>query len=95
MQAAAVTDAMIAAAICRLCARTRGSICPSEAARACADDWRALMPRVREVAGTLAAAGVIEVLQSGEVVTPSAVVGPIRLRRRAASDDAPDTPASS
>jgi len=42
------------------------SICPSEVARALAADWRALMPRVREVARGLAREGRIVITQGGE-----------------------------
>lgn len=42
------------------------SICPSEVARALAVDWRALMPRVREVARRLAREGRVVITQGGE-----------------------------
>lgn len=58
------------------------SFCPSEAARALAGDagWRALMPRVREAAARLQAAGRIEVTQRGQAVAMAQVRGPVRLR---------------
>ena len=56
------------------------TICPSEAARALAADWRALMPEVREKAYAMADRGELEVTQKGEVVDGRAARGPIRLR---------------
>ena len=57
------------------------TICPSEVARAMDDDWRPLMPVVREAAAGLVASGDIEVTQGGEVVELERARGPIRLRR--------------
>jgi hypothetical protein len=71
-------DARIAAALMEL-ARRRGperSFCPSEAARALADDWRPLMPEVRRVASRLPLAAT----QKGRAVDAAAARGPIRLR---------------
>ena len=59
------------------------TICPSEAARALAQDWRPLMDPVRERAFAMADAGRLEVTQGGEVVDGRAARGPIRLRRPA------------
>ena len=56
------------------------TICPSDAARALAGDWRPLMPRVRETAYAMADAGRLEVTQSGEVVDGRTARGTIRLR---------------
>ncbi len=56
------------------------TICPSEAARALAEDWRPLMEPVRERAYALADAGRLEVTQGGRVVDGRAAKGPIRLR---------------
>ena len=56
------------------------TICPSEAARALAEDWRPLMPEVREVAYGMADRGRLEVTQSGRVVDGRSARGPIRLR---------------
>ncbi len=62
-------------------ARVPGAtICPSEAARALAEDWRPLMPRVRETAYDLADEGRLQVTQSGEVVDGRTARGAIRLR---------------
>ena len=56
------------------------TICPSDAARALAEDWRPLMRRVRETAYVMADAGRLEVTQSGEVVDGRTARGAIRLR---------------
>ena len=65
-----------------------GTMCPSEVARAIApDDWRPLMPVVREAAASLVASGEIEVTQGGEVVDLATARGPIRLRRRSRDSD--------
>jgi hypothetical protein len=58
------------------------TICPSEAARALGGDdgFRPLMPLVRDAAADLVARGELEGVQSGEVVDPADVRGPIRLR---------------
>ena len=57
------------------------TICPSEAARAVAEDWRPLMERARMAVRRLVVAGAVEVTQRGKVVDPSAARGPIRVRR--------------
>ncbi|XDZ32281.1 DUF3253 domain-containing protein [Xanthomonas sp. NCPPB 2632] len=63
------------------------SICPSDVARAMADEestWRALMPSVRDVAAELARHGVIIVTQGKSTLDPADIGhGPIRLRRGA------------
>ncbi|GAA4728498.1 DUF3253 domain-containing protein [Modestobacter marinus] len=62
--------------------RPGASICPSEAARAVdPDGWRDLMPAARSAAGRLAAAGAVEVTQSGAVVDVATARGPVRVRR--------------
>jgi hypothetical protein len=67
------------------------TICPSEAARALAADWRPLMDPVRAVACDLADAGRLEVVQRGAVVDGRAARGPIRLRLTGPlADDAPN-----
>jgi hypothetical protein len=53
------------------------TICPSEAARALADDWRPLMDDVRRVADGM---DVVEITQKGRAVNLDAARGPIRLR---------------
>lgn len=74
-------DAAIRMAI-RAAVHARGqgkTICPSEVARALADDWRPLMPDVRRVASTMAAAGEIAVTRKGAPVDAGIARGPIRL----------------
>lgn len=58
------------------------TICPSEAARAVALDWRPLMEPARQAARRLVAAGFAVITQGGRVVDPSTAKGPIRVRRR-------------
>ena len=58
------------------------SVCPSEVARAVdADDWRALMPRVRRNAARLAITKRVSATRGDATVDPLAPGGPIRLRR--------------
>ena len=78
----AVTDAEIERAIVALLeARDPGkTICPSDAARALADDFRPLMEPVRQVARDMVARGELEVTQSGRVVDVDTARGAIRLR---------------
>ena len=63
-------------------ART-ASICPSEAARAVAEEWQPLMERARMACRRLCARGLVEITQHGSVVDPSDFRGPIRVRRKA------------
>ena len=77
-------DATVQAAV-RALAQSRGtasSLCPSEVARALdADQWRRLMPVVRQAVAALARAGEVEVLQRGRVQSPDDPWrGPIRIR---------------
>ena len=58
-----------------------GSVCPSDVARALADDWRPLMDDVREQAAALADDGRVRVTQGDETVDARTARGPIRLRR--------------
>jgi hypothetical protein len=53
------------------------TICPSEAARALADDFRPLMDDVRRVADGM---DDVEITQKGRAVALGDVRGPIRLR---------------
>ena len=81
-------DSEIVETIFALLARRCGNatICPSEVARAMhskESDWRAAMPRVREVAGALAARGLLRVTRQGEEVDATSQGGPIRLGRAA------------
>lgn len=76
-----VTDAEVRSILCDLCA-ARGpgkTICPSEVARALAQDWRPLMPAVQAAVRKLTAQGVIIVTQKGQPVAPATARGPIRL----------------
>ncbi|MEL6840290.1 MAG: DUF3253 domain-containing protein [Pseudomonadota bacterium] len=54
------------------------TFCPSEVARRLADDWRPLMPLVREVAADMPE---IIATQKGVPVDPLLAKGPIRLGR--------------
>ena len=57
----------------------RKTFCPSEAARRLADDWRPLMPAVREAAAAMVADGRLRCTRGGRPVDPLAPGGPIRL----------------
>ena len=60
--------------------RNGKTICPSETARAIGgDDWRDLMPLVRDVASGLVDQGEVIVQQKGEEVNIATVRGPVRL----------------
>lgn len=60
--------------------RNGKTICPSETARAIGgDDWRDLMPLVRDVAAGLVDQGQVIGQQKGETVDIAAARGPIRL----------------
>ena len=74
------SDDVIGAALMAM-AQARGtgkSFCPSEVARALSDDWRPLMPRIRQVAATLP----LMATQRGREVAPDTARGPIRLAAR-------------
>ena len=83
-----ISDYQIEAALLALIAQRgqQASACPSEVARTLSpNDWRALMPRVRLVAGQLALRRVLDISQSGESVPTSTLPngpwkGPIRVR---------------
>jgi len=58
------------------------SFCPSEAARRLSpDDWRPLLPLVRQIAARLQRDGLIHVTQKGRAVDALSARGPIRLSR--------------
>jgi hypothetical protein len=78
----AVSDERIAHTIRELLARRDegNTICPSDAARALAEDFRPLMDPVRRVARDMVARGELEVTQKGRVVDIDAARGPIRVR---------------
>lgn len=62
--------------------RSGATICPSDAARTVAPDgWRELMEPARRAARRLVAQGAVVITQGGQVVDPSTVRGPIRIRR--------------
>lgn len=68
--------------LARVAGRAPGrSICPSEVARVLSpDDWRPLMPKIRDVARRLAREGRVVVTQGGDVRDPDADWrGPIRI----------------
>jgi hypothetical protein len=83
-KAAAKDDALETRILALLAERARGAtICPSEVARQVApDDFRPLMPQVREAARRLVAKGLLDITQGGRVVDGSTARGPIRLRRK-------------
>lgn len=72
-----------ASAITELLRQRAGkTICPSEAARAIGgDDWRELMPLVRDVAADLVVQGRVIVQQKGKTVDITTARGPVRLAR--------------
>lgn len=80
----AFDDMTIANEIARQC-QTRGegkTICPSEVARALAPDeeeWRALMPDIRRIAGQMAEQGIIQITKKGQAIDRREISGPIRL----------------
>ena len=82
------SDQQIEAALLALIAQRgkESSACPSEVARALSpDDWRKLMPRIRQIAGLLAMRGLLDISQGGLSVTPATLPngpwkGPIRIR---------------
>lgn len=81
MPAAPPDDARIRAVLLDLALR-RGpgrTFCPSEAARALADDWRPLMAEVRRVGAAMQARGELQGYQKGRAVDPVQASGPIRL----------------
>ena len=81
--AAGLQDRLAAAIRSLLRHRKPGStICPSDAARVAGGaDWHSTMDTAREVAGGLAAQGLIEVRQGGVRVDPAEARGPLRLAR--------------
>ena len=76
------TDEALEQAILALLDQRKGTICPSEAARAVGgQDWRDLMEPARQAARRLVAQDMVEITQGGRVVDPSTAKGPIRIRR--------------
>lgn len=80
--AEAIRDAITVLLLAR---QPPATICPSEVARALRpQDWRPLMPRIREAAWGMADEGVVEILQGGRTVPREQPLrGPIRLALRA------------
>lgn len=80
-----ISDAALEKAIFQLLeARAAGAtICPSDVARTLDSqgDWRALMPRIREVAKALVQQGRLRVTRGGKSVDATGGGGPIRLGR--------------
>lgn len=79
-------DRELEEAIRDLLGRTKGTICPSEAAKKVGgteseDAWRELMEPARRAARRMVADGEVEITQKGSVVDPSTAKGPIRIRR--------------
>lgn len=75
-----MTDARIREAIAAMAAaRAPASFCPSEVARELTEDWRMLMPQLREVAGAMQDDGALQATQGGRPVDPRTAAGPIRL----------------
>ena len=88
-------DADIEAAILTLVAKRgmQSSACPSEVARALSkSNWRALMPRVRDLAWQLMQLGQLDISQGGVSIAGNArVVGPLRIRLARPPPDAMPT----
>ncbi|MFK7897762.1 MAG: DUF3253 domain-containing protein [Myxococcota bacterium] len=79
---AAQEAAALEAAIRERLAQSRGTICPSEAARAVFPGaWRERMNQTRAVARKMAARNEILFTQKGREVDPGTARGPIRLSR--------------
>jgi hypothetical protein len=82
-------DAIRSALLRFAAARVGTTFCPSEVARELApDDWRPLMPAIREVAQRLVDSGELRCTQRGAQVSPTNAHGPIRL---SAPKDQPQT----
>ncbi|GAB2493801.1 DUF3253 domain-containing protein [Luteococcus sediminum] len=77
------SNAQLAQEILELLQRRRpdATICPSEVARQHGEQWRELMPRVREAASLLGRDGRVVSTRKGIVVEAQDPGGPIRLGR--------------
>jgi hypothetical protein len=75
-------DRLRAAIIALASARGEGSsTCPSDAARALADEWRPLLPQARESARELARAGEVRPTRGDRLLDPDGEwARPIRIR---------------
>lgn len=82
LTAGAPPERLRAAILALACGRgVESSTCPSDAARAVAEDWRALMPQARAVAQGLARTGQVRLTQGDRVLDPDGEWrGPIRIR---------------
>ncbi len=80
-----ITDAHVEKSLKDFAARRSegATFCPSEVARDLSDEWRPLMPRVREVAAALCEKGVLVCTQKGAPAHPTCSRGAIRLARPA------------
>ncbi|PPK71471.1 DUF3253 domain-containing protein [Actinokineospora auranticolor] len=78
----AVSERLRAAILALVSGRgAASSTCPSDAARAVAEDWRDLLDEARDVARQLARSGVVRVTQRERVLDPEGEWhGPIRIR---------------
>lgn len=59
--------------------RAGKTFCPSEVARALSEEWRPMMPHVREAASLLVEEGRVRCTQHGRASEPTRARGPIRL----------------
>ncbi|MEV7094241.1 DUF3253 domain-containing protein [Amycolatopsis sp. NPDC051045] len=76
-------DRLRAAIIALASARGEGSsTCPSDAARALADEWRPLLPQARESARELARAGEVRLTHGDRVLDPDGDTSCIGAQRR-------------
>jgi len=89
LSAGDTTDRLRAAILALVTARAaNSSACPSDAARAVADDWRPLLPQARELARELARTGSVRLTQRNRQLDPDgAWQGPIRIRPSRSADD--------
>ena len=79
-----MSDAAIEAEILRQLGQRRpdASICPSEVARALAEDWRPWMTPVREVADAMRSRGRVRITRGGADVAPTSLHrGAVRIAR--------------
>lgn len=75
-----ISPAIVREELLRFAQKREACFCPSKVARALADDWRPLMPRVREEAALLVQAGSLLCTQTGAPAHPLTTRGAIRLR---------------
>ena len=74
-----ISATTIRAMLLRFAAERIGStFCPSEVARAMAEDWRGLMPFIREEGARLVARGSLRCTQRGQCCEPLSARGAIR-----------------